>query len=237
MAAAGKIPFASTFACFLSRAYDQIRMAGISRPKHLVFAGSHVGVSIGEDGASQMGLEDIAMFRAVFGSTVFYPSDGVSAERITALAAQTEGVVYIRTSRPKTKVLYPNTETFTVGGSKTLKSSDKDVATVVTAGITLHEALKAHESLAKEGVAIRVIDAYSVKPLDEATLRKAGAETKKLITVEDHGLAGGLGEAVASLGLSPKILAVREISRSGPSAELMERAGISASAIVAAVKA
>ncbi len=236
MATEGKIPFISTFACFLTRAYDQIRMAGYSRPRHLVFCGSHVGVSIGEDGPSQMGLEDIAMFRAVFGTTVLYPSDGVSAERLTAAAAQTDGIVYLRTSRPKTKTLYPASEMFPVGGSKTLRSSPKDVATVVAAGVTLHEALKAHEILAREGVSIRVIDLYSVKPLDEATLRKAAAETKRLITVEDHSPAGGLGEAVASLGLAPTILAVRKIPRSGKSQELMRYAEIDAEAIVAAVK-
>ena len=236
LAGTGKIPFASTFACFLSRAYDQIRMAGYSRPKHLIFAGSHVGVSIGEDGASQMGLEDIAMFRAVYGSTVFYPSDGVSAERLTALAAQTDGIVYIRTSRPKTKMLYSASDTFTAGGSKTLKSSARDAATVVGAGVTLHEALKAYDLLQKEGVSIRVIDAYSIKPIDEAALRKAASETKRIITVEDHSPAGGLGEAVASLGLSPVILAVRAIPRSGKSDELLRNFGISAEAIAAAVK-
>jgi transketolase len=236
LAVEGKIPFSSTFACFLSRAFDQIRMAGISRPKHLVFAGSHVGVSIGEDGASQMGLEDIAMFRTVFGSTVFYPSDGVSAERLTALAARTPGIVYIRTSRPKTKTLYAAGEKFQAGGSKVLRSSPKDVATVVGAGITVHEALKAADLLAKEGIAIRVVDAYSVKPLDEATLRRAAAETTKLITVEDHGQAGGLGEAVAALGLAPRMLCVREIPRSGRPEELVEWAGISAAAIAKAVR-
>lgn len=236
LATEGKIPFASTFACFLSRAYDQIRMAGISRPKHLIFCGSHAGVSIGEDGASQMGLEDIAMFRAVFGSSVFYPSDGVSAERLTALAAQTEGVVYIRSSRPKTRILYPNSEMFPAGGSKTLKSSAKDAATVVAAGITVHEALKAHEILAKEGVAIRVMDAYSVKPIDEKSLRRAAAETRRLFTVEDHGVAGGLGEAVAALGLAPTILAVRKMPRSAKPEELLEYCGISAAAIAAAVR-
>jgi transketolase len=236
LASEGKIPFSSTFACFLTRAFDQIRMSGISKPKHLIFAGSHVGVSIGEDGASQMGLEDLSMFRSVIGSTVFYPSDGVSAERLTALAAQTPGIVYIRTSRPKTKTLYSAQDKFEVGGSKTLKSSAKDVATVIGAGITLYEALKAYDLLQKEGLSIRVIDLYSVKPLDEATLRKAASETRKLITVEDHQQAGGLGEAVASLGLAPRILCVREVPRSGKPEELVEWAGISASSIVKAVK-
>jgi len=236
MASEGKIPFASTFACFLSRAFDQIRMAGISRPKHLVFAGTHVGVSIGEDGASQMGLEDIAMFRSVIESTVFYPSDPICSERVTALAAATPGIVYLRLGRPKAKLLYTVQDKFTVGGSKTLKSSPKDVATVVGAGITVYEALKAYDALQKEGISIRVIDAYCVKPIDEATLRKAAAETKKLITVEDHQQAGGLGEAVAAVGLAPKILCVRQVPRSGKPEELVEWAGISAKSIVAAVK-
>src|SRR5579862_7701230 len=236
LASEGKIAYASTFACFLTRAFDQIRMAAVSKPAHLVFTGSHVGVSIGEDGPSQMGLEDISLFRSVLGSTVFYPGDGVAAERLTALAAQVPGIVYIRTSRPKAKPLYPASEKFTVGGSKTLKSSPNDVATVVAAGVTLHEALKAYELLQKNGVSIRVIDLYSVKPLDEATLRRAAAETKRLITVEDHQQAGGIGEAVASLGLAPKILCVREVPRSGKPEELLEWAGISARAIAAAVQ-
>jgi transketolase len=236
LASEGKIPFASTFACFLTRAFDQIRMAGISKPKHLIFAGTHVGVSIGEDGASQMGLEDLAMFRSVIGSTVFYPSDPVSAERLTAIAAATPGIVYLRLGRPKGKVLYGAQDKFNVGGSKTPKSSPKDVATVVAAGVTLYEALKAYDLLQKDGISIRVIDAYSVKPLDEATIRKAAAETKKLITVEDHQQAGGLGEAVAALGLAPKMLCVREVPRSGKPEELLEWAGISAKSIVAAVK-
>jgi transketolase len=237
LASEGKIPFASTFACFLTRAFDQIRMAGISKPAHLVFVGTHVGVSIGEDGASQMGLEDISMFRSVIGSTVLYPSDAVSAERVTALAAATPGIVYLRMSRPKTKTLYTAQDKFVVGGSKTLRTSQKDVATVVAAGITVAEALKAYDLLQKEGISIRVIDAYSVKPIDEATLRKSAGETKKLITVEDHQQAGGLGEAVAALGLAPKMLCVREVPRSGKPEELVEWAGISAKAIVAAVKA
>lgn len=236
LATEGKIPFASTFACFMTRAFDQIRMAGYSRPRHLVFAGTHVGVSIGEDGPSQMGLEDLAMFRSVFGSTVLYPADAVAAERLTALAARTEGLVYLRLSRPKTPVLYPNGEKFPVGGSKTLRRSPKDAATIVAAGVTLFEALKAHDLLAREGIAVRVIDAYSVKPIDEETLRKAAAETKRLITVEDHGEAGGLGEAVAALGLAPKILAVRRMPRSGKPEELLRYCGIDAASIAAAVK-
>jgi transketolase len=183
-----------------------------------------------------MGLEDLAMFRSVFGSTVLYPADAVAAERLTAVAARTEGIVYLRLSRPKTPVLYPNTETFPVGGSKTLRRSPKDVATIVAGGVTVFEALKAHDLLAREGIAVRVIDAYSVKPLDEHTLRKAAAETGRLITVEDHGVVGGLGEAVAALGLAPKILAVRRMPRSGKPDELLRYCGIDAAAIAAAVK-
>ena len=176
------------------------------------------------------------MFRSVIGSTVLYPSDAVSAERVTALAAATPGIVYLRMSRPKAKTLYTAQDKFVVGGSKTLRASQKDVATVVAAGVTVYEALKAYDVLQKEGISIRIIDAYSVKPIDEATLRKSAGETKKLITVEDHQQAGGLGEAVAALGLAPKMLCVREVPRSGKPEELVEWAGISAKSIVAAVK-
>jgi transketolase len=239
MASEGKIPFASTFACFLSRAYDFIRMAAYSRPPHLVLCGSHAGVSIGEDGPSQMALEDLAMMRAITGATVLYPSDAVSAERLVETAARTPGIVYIRTSRPKTKVLYANEESFPVGGSRTLRSSAKDVLTIVGAGVTLHEALAAHETLAREGIIVRVIDLYSVKPVDEATLRKAAAETGGFVTVEDHSLCGGIGEAVAAAVAGRariEMLGVREIPRSGKPAELMAAHGIDAAAIVAAVK-
>ncbi len=239
MATEGKIAFASTFACFLSRAYDFIRMAGYSNPPHLVFCGSHSGVSIGEDGPSQMGLEDLAMFRAVTASTVLYPSDAVSSERLVEAAARTSGIVYIRTSRPKTPVLYANEEYFPIGQSKTLRSSKVDLVTVVAAGVTLHEALKAHATLAKEGVAVRIIDLYSVKPIDVDTLRKAAAETQGIVTVEDHSVAGGIGEAVLSALAGRgrvEILGVRDLPRSGKPAELMKAHGIDADAIVAAVK-
>ncbi len=239
MATEGKIPFASTFACFLTRAYDFIRMAAYSKPPHLVLVGSHAGVSIGEDGPSQMALEDLAMMRAITASTVLYPSDAVSAERLVAEAAKTPGLVYIRTSRPKTKVLYGNDEAFPVGGSKTLRSSAADRATVVAAGVTVTEALLAHEALAQEGIAVRVIDLYSVKPIDTATLVAAAEATKRMVTVEDHSVCGGLGEAVASAVAGRariEILGVREVPRSGKPAELMKAHGIDASAIVAAVK-
>jgi transketolase len=235
LAAEGKIPFCSTFACFLSRAYDFVRMAVYSRPGHLVCVGTHAGISIGEDGASQMGLEDLAMFRALVASTVLYPSDAVSAERMTALAAHTPGIVYVRMSRPKSPVIYANDERFPLGGSKTLRQSEKDRATIVAAGVTVHEALKAHELLLAEGIWTRVIDAYSVKPLDVNAVRKAHRDTKRVFVVEDHSVAGGLGEAVCAAGVPATLLGVREIPRSGTPTELMEHYGISASAIVHAV--
>jgi transketolase len=239
MSTEGKIPFASTFACFLSRAYDFLRMAVYSRPRHLVVCGSHAGVSIGEDGPSQMALEDLAMMRALVASTVLYPSDAVSTERLVETAAGTPGVVYIRTSRPKTPVLYASGERFPVGGSKTVRSSAKDVVTIVAAGVTLHEALAAHERLAGEGVAVRVIDLYSVKPVDVETLRRAAAETRAIVTVEDHSVAGGIGDAVADAvdgRARVERLGVRAIPHSGKPGELMEAHGISAGAIVRAVK-
>jgi len=234
LAVSGKIPYASTFACFLSRAYDFIRMAGHSRPPHMIICGSHAGISIGEDGPSQMGLEDLAMFRAVIGSTVFYPCDAVSSERLTELAAQIPGIVYIRTSRPKTPVLYSNDEEFPVGGSKTLRSSKDDRFTVVGGGITVHEALAAYENLKKQGISIRVIDAYSVKPLDSDALTKAAKETGQLIVVEDHWIDGGLCDAVAAAvgSIAPvHRLAVSKEPRSGKPEELMDRYGISHRAI------
>ena len=239
MATEGKIPFASSFACFLSRAYDSIRMAAYSRPPHLILCGSHAGVSIGEDGPSQMALEDIAMMRAIAGSTVLYPSDAVSAERLVEAAARAHGLVYIRTTRPRTPVLYGNEEYFPIGQSKTLRFNDKDVVTLVAAGITLHEALLAHDALMIESIRARVIDLYSVKPIDEETLLKAASETRGIVCVEDHGAFGGIGEAVAAVvaGRCPvRILAVREIPRSGRPAELLDAYAISAGAIQRSAK-
>lgn len=240
LAACGKIPFVSSFACFLSRAYDFIRMAGHSRPKHLVFCGSHAGVSIGEDGPSQMGLEDLAMFRALGQSAVLYPCDAVSAERLAEEAARTEGIVYLRTTRGKTPVIYGNDEAFPLGGSKVLRSSASDECTVVAAGITVHEALAAHDELKRQGIALRVIDAYSVKPLDVATLIKAAGETRGMVVVEDHWADGGLGDAVARAHdwLVPlRFLAIRSEPCSGPPQALLERFGISRQAIVQQVLA
>jgi transketolase len=234
LAASGKIPYAATFACFLTRAYDFIRMAEYSRPPHLVLCGSHAGISIGEDGPSQMGLEDIAMFRALIDSTVLYPADAVSAERLTEIAAQQSGVVYIRTSRPKTPVIYGNGEEFPIGASKVLRASEHDQLTIVAAGITLHEALAAHDRLAARGLRTRVIDAYSVKPLDHATLSRAARETAAVIVVEDHAIDGGLGDAVAAaVGAIAPVhrLGITQLPRSGKSEELLDRYGISRRAI------
>ena len=239
MSTEGHIPFASTFACFMTRAYDFIRMASYSQPSHLVLCGSHAGVSIGEDGPSQMALEDLAMMRAITGSTVLYPSEAVSAERLVEAAARTPGIVYIRTTRPKTKVLYGNDEAFPVGGSKTLRSGPKDAVTIVAAGITVPEALKAHDALGKEGIAARVIDLYSIKPVDTATLVRAAEETRGIVTVEDHSVFGGLGEAVLSAvggRVRVEVLGVRELPRSGKAEELMKTHGIDAQAIVSAAR-
>jgi transketolase len=240
LAARGAIPFPSTFACFLSRAADFIRMAAISNV-NIKLAGSHAGVSIGEDGPSQMALEDLAICRAEPNYTVLYPCDAVSAERLVALAAYHPGPAYIRTSRPKTPVIYANDETFTVGGLKVLRTSEQDVATVIGAGVTVFEALKAYDQLKADGVSIRVIDLYSVSPVDREGLIAAGRATGgRLMTVEDHYAAGGIGdavaEAVAPAGLTVTRLAVREIPRSGKAEQLLDRYGISAAHIVAAVR-
>jgi transketolase len=237
-------PFASTFAAFFTRAYDFIRMAAISRA-NIRLVGSHAGVSIGEDGPSQMALEDLAMMRAVFGSTVLYPSDANQAAQLVAEMANHDGIVYMRTTREKTPVIYGPEETFSIGGSKVVRQSDKDQATVVAAGITLHEALKAYEQLLGENIRVRIIDAYSVKPIDTETLFAAAEEAgNKIVTVEDHWPEGGLGEAVEEAftqrdGALPQVvkLAVQSMPGSGTAAELLEEAGISAHHIVQAVKA
>jgi transketolase len=235
----GKIPFASTFAAFLSRAYDQIRMSQYSNP-NIKFVGSHAGVSIGEDGPSQMGLEDLAMFRAVLDSVVLYPSDAVSTDKLVEAAARHHGVVYLRTTRMATPIIYGPEEDFPIGGLKVLRKSDRDVVTVIAAGVTLHEALYAYEELKSEGLRIRVIDLYSIKPLDEAALLEAAQGTRVLITVEDHYPEGGLGEAVRSaLADSPvpiHSLAVRQKPKSGKPQELLDFEGISKSGIIKKVK-
>lgn len=240
LAVTGKRPHVATFACFLTRAYDFIRMAGHTAPRHLVFSGSHAGVSIGEDGPSQMGLEDLAMFRAVRGATVLYPADAVSAERLTEAATRAEGIVYIRTTRAKTPVIYGNDERFPIGGCKVVRGADDDRLTVVAAGITLHEALATWETLQRQGIQIGVIDAYSVQPLDADTIREAGRRSGGIVVVEDHWRAGGLGEAVAAAlagsGLAWRHLAVDGAPRSGKPAQLLDRHGISRHAIETAVR-
>jgi transketolase len=244
LAARGAIAFAATFACFLSRAADFIRMAGISNARsqlNVKLTGSHAGVSIGEDGPSQMALEDLAIMRAVPNCTVLYPSDAVSAERLVVEMAARSGIAYMRTSRPKTEIIYGLDEKFPVGGSKVLHQSASDAATVVAAGVTVFEARKAYQQLKAEGINIRVIDAYSVQPIDGATLIAAGKATNGvIITVEDHYPVGGLGdavaEAVAPAGLAVHRLAVRELPRSGQPDELLDRYGLCAKHIVEAVR-
>jgi transketolase len=240
LAARGAIPFPATFACFLSRAADFIRMAGISFV-NVKLTGSHAGISIGEDGPSQMALEDLAIMRAVPDCAVLYPCDAVSTERLVVEMAKYEGLAYMRTSRPKTPVTYGPDEQFPIGGSKVLRQSDDDAAVVVAAGVTVFEALKAYDELKKDGISIRVIDAYSVQPIDTVTLVAAAEATDgRVITVEDHYSAGGLGdavsEAIASVGSAVRRLAVGEIPRSGQPDELLDRYGISARHIVEAVK-
>ena len=236
----GQIGFAATFAAFFCRAYDQIRMAAVSRAS-LRLVGTHAGVSIGEDGPSQMALEDLAMMRAIHGSLVLYPSDATSAAALLPAMADHDGVSYLRATREATPVLYGPDEAFPIGGSKTLREGD--AATVVAAGITLVEALAAADALSAEGVRVRVIDLYSVKPIDAATLAKAARETPYLIVAEDHYAQGGMAEAVlaalAGEGVAPRRfthLCVREMPRSGRTAELLGAYGIDAAAIRAAVQ-
>ncbi|HUP84882.1 MAG TPA: transketolase [Acidimicrobiales bacterium] len=238
----GYKPFASTFAAFLSRAYDFVRMAAISRATISV-CGSHAGVSIGEDGPSQMALEDLASFRAIHGSTVLYPADATSTAALVELMADTPGISFLRTTRGATPVIYGPSETFEVGGSKVVRSSDNDTVTVVAAGITLAEAVKAADALATEGVDVRLIDLYSVKPVDGETLRTAAEATDgRVVTVEDHWPEGGIGDAVldalSDCGLVLKLtkLAVRDLPGSGKPEELLAGAGIDASAIADAVR-
>ena len=235
----GKIPFISTFAAFFTRAFDQIRMSQYSDP-NIKFVGSHAGVSIGEDGASQMGLEDFAMFRTPLNSVVLYPSDAVSTEKLVEEAAKHHGLVYIRTTRQATPVIYNNEEEFPIGGSKVLRESNNDLVTVIAAGITLFEALSAYEELKKDGISIRVVDLYSLKPVDSATLHECANTTKALITVEDHFLEGGLGEAVKSAFTSLPVplycLAVTRMPKSGKPQELLDYEGISKNAIFKKIK-
>ncbi len=235
----GKIPFISTFAAFFTRAFDQIRMSQYS-DANIKFVGSHAGVSIGEDGPSQMGLEDIAMFRVILNSVVLYPSDAVSTEKLVEESAKHYGIVYIRTTRKDTPIIYNKDEEFHIGGSKVLRKSNNDLVTVIAAGITLHEALDSYEELKKEGISIRVIDLYSIKPIDISTLHEAARTTKAIITVEDHFAEGGLGEAVktalSGYAVSVHSLAVEKMPRSGKPDELLDYEEISRRAIIKKVK-
>ena len=239
----GYVPFASTFAAFFTRAYDFIRMAAISRA-NIRLSGSHAGVSIGEDGPSQMALEDLAMMRAVHGSTVLYPCDANSTARLVGAMADLKGISFVRTTRANTPVIYAADEEFPVGGSKVVRRSEADKAAIIAAGITLHEALKAHDQLAADGITTRVIDLFSVKPVDSQTLHEAARDTEgRLVVVEDHWPEGGLGDAVLEVfsgygSAHPAVvsLAVREMPTSGKPAELMAAAGIDAAHIAAAVR-
>ncbi|MGI8966442.1 MAG: transketolase family protein, partial [Limisphaerales bacterium] len=236
----GKIPFASTFAAFFARAHDQIRMGAISQA-NIKLVGSHVGVSIGEDGGSQMALEDLAMMRALPGSVVLYASDAVCAEKCVEEMVKHKGLSFLRTSRPKTPVIYNNEETFPIGGAKILKQTAADKLTIVSGGVTLFEALKAAEILTQEGIFVTVIDAYSVKPLAKELITTAAKKTNNLIlTIEDHYPEGGLGDAVAGElsceGIKVHKLAVLELPRSGKPEELLAKYGLDAAAIVKKVK-
>uniref|UniRef100_A0A1W7R9D2 Transketolase n=1 Tax=Hadrurus spadix TaxID=141984 RepID=A0A1W7R9D2_9SCOR len=235
------VPFVSTFAAFFTRAFDQLRMGAISQA-NIKCSGSHAGISIGEDGPSQMALEDLAMFRALPNSTVFYPSDAVSAERACELAANIHGICFIRTSRPATPVLYSNNEAFHIGKAKIVKKTNKDKVLVIGAGITLHEALKAAEQLGQAGINIRVMDPFTLKPLDQAAVIENAKEVGgRIITVEDHYPEGGLGDAVSSAvamqrDIIVKRIAVKSLPRSGPPDALLEMFGINANAIKKAVQ-
>ncbi|HCC50201.1 MAG: transketolase [Candidatus Jacksonbacteria bacterium RIFOXYC2_FULL_44_29] len=239
LARRGKMPFVSTFAAFLTRAFDQIRMSQYS-DVGVKYVGSHAGVSIGPDGPSQMGLEDLAMFRALLGSVVLYPADAVSADKLVEIATQHAGIVYLRTTRADTPIIYQNQETFRIGGSKILRESPQDQIAVVAAGITVHEALAAADTLARDGICIRVIDAYSIKPLDADGLLLAALKTRAVVTVEDHFAEGGLGEAVAAVlaGLGKPIysLAVRKLPPAGQPSELLDYEEISRYGIIKIVK-
>jgi transketolase len=240
LAACGKIPFVATFAAFFTRAYDFIRMAAISQ-SNIKLVGTHVGVSIGEDGPSQMGLEDIAMMAAQPGIVVLYPSDATCTYRLVEAAVAHKGMVYLRAGRPKAPVIYGPEERFQIGGSKILRQSASDVLTIIAAGVTLFEALKAYDQLKTAGISVRVIDLYSIAPIDRTTLLDSARATQgRLLTVEDHYAHGGLGDAVLSAvgteGMKVHKLAVRTIPHSGKPDELVDHFGIGARSIVEAAK-
>lgn len=235
----GKIPFVSTFAAFLTRAFDQIRMSNYSNA-NIKFIGSHAGVSVGEDGSSQMGLEDIAMFRSLLCGVVLYPSDAVSTDKLIEEAVKFSGIVYVRTTRQDTPVIYDNYTEFHIGGSHVLRQSGKDIVTIIAAGITLHEALVAYEILRHEGILTRVIDLYSIKPLDVVRLKEAASQTKSILVVEDHYAPGGIGEAVSSVLAADTVpvysMSVFKTPQSGTPQELLDYEFISNKAIVEKVK-
>ena len=235
----GKRPFVSTFAAFLTRAFDQIRMSCYSGVS-ITFAGSHAGASIGKDGPSQMGLEDIALFRTLLDSTVLYPSDAVAAEKLIEQAADYPYISYIRLTRGKTPVIYDHDEGFPIGGSKTLHESREDAVTLVTAGYTLHEALDAWETLDNQGIRVRVIDLYSIKPIDQATLKRAAQDTGRILIAEDHFVEGGMGDAVFSALRGDQVqfkhLAVDHQPGSGPTDEVLADLNLTAESMVRAVK-
>lgn len=239
LSAKGFLPFVATFSAFLSRAHDQIRMASYSF-SNIKFVGSHSGVSIGADGPSQMGLEDLAIFRPIPGCVVLYPCDAYSTEGCVESITRHKGMAYLRTARPATPLIYSKRYRFPIGGSKILKKNRKDKATVIAAGITVHEALKAYEELKREGIFVRIIDAYSIEPIDKKNIiREVEEAKKKVVVVEDHYQNGGLGDAVAgALGGKAEIvhLAIKEIPRSGEPEELMEKYGINAKHIKKAVR-
>lgn len=237
----GYKPFVSTFSSFMTRAYDQIRMAALSQA-NLVLCGSHGGVSVGEDGPSGMGLEDIAMMRPIQDSTILYPSDQISMSSLVNQSYANPNITYLRSTRVPTSILYSPDDQFPIGGSKTLKSSPQDICAIIAAGITVHEALKAHAELEKEGISIRIIDLYSIKPIDQKTLHKAAQECQnKLITVEDHSIHGGLGDVVleAFTGLSlPQVtkLGVKTRPHSATPSQNLDQHGLSAPRIVNLVR-
>jgi transketolase len=238
----GYVPFASTFGAFFTRAYDFIRMAAVSQAD-VRLVGSHAGVEIGADGPSQMALEDLAMMRAVHGSTVLYPSDATSTAALVAQMAEHSGVVYLRTTRGAYPVLYPADEEFPIGGAKVLRSTPQDQLTLIGAGITLHECLAAANTLGDEGIRARVIDLYSLKPIDITTLARAARDTGRLVLVEDHHPEGGLGsavlEALATSGIAASVahLSVTQMPGSGTTAELLGAAGLDSRSIAVAARA
>ncbi len=237
--AKGFLPFVATFSAFLSRAHDQIRMSAYSF-SNIKFVGSHSGVSIGADGPSQMGLEDLAIFRPIPGCAVLYPSDAYSTEGCVESLARHKGLGYLRTTRPATPLIYSKRHTFPIGGSKVLKKTPKDKAAIIAAGITVHEALKAYADLKRKGIHVRIIDAYSIQPIDKKTISREVLEAgKRVVVVEDHFESGGLGDAAAA-ALAGKAnivhLAIKDLPRSGKPEELMEKYGISSSHIKKAVR-